>query len=189
MRARLEGCKRCMSVKVWISGSLRGATNFIVVSSLQGKLRVSGRPERIGGPLYIISLMISKMIQILLRNFCPGTYEVNEDKGRRKAGKFFTKFDYEPLDLLTINLGIYDQLEALEIVELVDQVGFDSISLGVTLGYIMEYNARPPDKPIFDGMTFGDVEKACHYMRDTAAGRVPEIGRGVRRLARSLGEA
>src|SRR4029453_11717856 len=74
MRPPLEGCKRCMSVKVWISGSLRGATNFIVVSSLQGKLRVSGRPERIGGPLYIISLMISKMIQILLRNFCPGTY-------------------------------------------------------------------------------------------------------------------
>jgi hypothetical protein len=63
-----------MSVKVWISESLRGATNFIVVSSLHGKLRVSGRPERIGGPLYTISLMVAKMIQILLRNFCPGTY-------------------------------------------------------------------------------------------------------------------
>lgn len=115
-------------------------------------------------------------------------YEAIPENGKRKAGKFYTKFDYEPLDLLTVNLGIYDQHQALEIVELVDQLGFDSISLGVTLGYIMEYNARHPHTPIFDGMTFGDFEKACHWIRETAAGRAPDIGRGVRRLARSLGE-
>jgi aldehyde:ferredoxin oxidoreductase len=115
-------------------------------------------------------------------------YDEVTENGKRKAGKFYTKFDYEPLDLLTVNLGIYDQHQALEIVEFVDQVGFDSISLGVTLGYIMEYNARHPDKPIFDGMTFGDFEKACHFIRETAAGRAPEIGRGVRRIATSLGE-
>ncbi|MBI3326868.1 MAG: aldehyde:ferredoxin oxidoreductase [Nitrospinae bacterium] len=115
-------------------------------------------------------------------------YETVSGNGKRKAGKFFTKFDYEPLDLLTINLGIYDQKEALEIVELADQLGFDSISLGVTLGYIMEYNARHPDKPICNGMTFGDFEKACHFLRETAAGRAPEIGHGVKRLSESLGE-
>jgi aldehyde:ferredoxin oxidoreductase len=115
-------------------------------------------------------------------------YEEIVEGGKRKAGRFYTKFDYEPLDLLTINLGIYDQHQALEIVELVDQVGFDSISLGVTLGYIMEYNARHPDQSICDGMTFGDFEKACYFIRETAAGRAPEIGRGVRRLATSLGE-
>ena len=115
-------------------------------------------------------------------------YDEVTENGKRKAGKFYAKFDYEPLDLLTVNLGIYDQHQALEIVELVDQLGFDSISLGVTLGYIMEYNARHPDKPIFDGMTFGDFEKACHFIRETAAGRAPEIGRGVRRIATSLGE-
>ena len=71
----------------------------------------------------------------------------------------YTNSTMSPLDLLTVNLGIYDQHQALEIVELVDQVGFDSISLGVTLGYIMEYNAQHPDKPIFDGMTFGDLRK------------------------------
>ena len=59
-------------------------------------------------------------------------YDVDETDGRRKAGKFYAKFDYEPLDLLTINLGIYGQQQALDIVELVDQLGFDSISLGVT---------------------------------------------------------
>jgi aldehyde:ferredoxin oxidoreductase len=116
-------------------------------------------------------------------------YEAVQENGKRRAGNFYTKFDYEPLDLLTINLGIYDQRQALEIVEVADQLGFDAISLGVTLGYIMEYNTRHPDKPIYDGMTFGDFEKACHYMRDTAAGRVPGIGHGVRRLARSLGDA
>jgi aldehyde:ferredoxin oxidoreductase len=116
-------------------------------------------------------------------------YEASAGSGKRKAGKFYTKFDYEPLDLLTINLGIYDQHQALEIVELVDQLGFDAISMGVTLGYIMEYNSRHPDKPIFDGMTFGDFAKARHFIQETAAGRAPKIGSGVRRLARSLGEA
>jgi aldehyde:ferredoxin oxidoreductase len=115
-------------------------------------------------------------------------YEAIPENGKRKAGKFYAKFDYEPLDLLTVNLGIYDQREALEIVELVDQLGFDAISMGVTLGYIMDYNARHPEKPIFDGMSFGDGEKACHFIREAAAGRVPEIGRGVRRLSESLGE-
>jgi aldehyde:ferredoxin oxidoreductase len=115
-------------------------------------------------------------------------YEEEAENGKRKAGKFYTKFDYEPLDLLTANLGIYDQHQALEIVELVDQLGFDSISLGVTLSYVMEYNTRHPGKPIFDGLTFGDFDKACHFIHETAAGRAPEIGRGVRRLSLSLGE-
>jgi aldehyde:ferredoxin oxidoreductase len=116
-------------------------------------------------------------------------YEAVPGGDKRRAGKFYTKFDYEPLDLLTVNLGIYDQHQALEIVELVDQLGFDSISLGVTLGYIMDYNARHPEAPIFDGMTFGDFDKACHWIREAAAGRAPDLGRGVRRLARSLGES
>ena len=115
-------------------------------------------------------------------------YEAVPADGKQKAGKFYTKFDYEPLDLLTVNLGIYDQHHALEIVELADQLGFDAISLGVTLGYIMEYNARHPDQPIFDGMTFGDFERARHFIHATAAGRAPEIGRGVRRLATALGD-
>jgi aldehyde:ferredoxin oxidoreductase len=115
-------------------------------------------------------------------------YEAVPDNGKRKAGKFYTKFDYEPLDLLTVNLGIYDQHQALEIVELVDQLGFDSISMGVTLGYVMDYNARHPDRPIFDGVTFGDFEKTRHLISETAAGRAPGIGGGVKRLATSLGD-
>src|ERR687887_633544 len=115
-------------------------------------------------------------------------YEVKEENSRRKAGKFFTKFDYEPLDLLTINLGIYDQQEALEIVELVDQLGFDSISLGVTLGYVMDYNRQHPQQPIMEGMTFGDFAGACRLIKAAAAGQLPALGQGVKRLAESLGE-
>lgn len=115
-------------------------------------------------------------------------YEATEVNGQRKAGKFFTKFDYEPLDLLTINLGIYDQREALEIVELVDQLGFDAISLGVTLGYIMDYNRQHPQHPIMDGVTFGDFAGACRLIRQAAAGQLAALGQGVKRLAESLGE-
>jgi aldehyde:ferredoxin oxidoreductase len=115
-------------------------------------------------------------------------YAVQQDNGRRKAGKFFAKLDYEPLDLLAANLGIYDQQQALDIVEIVDQLGFDSISLGATLGYVMDYNQQHPEQPILDGLAFGDFAATCRIIERTAAGELPDIGRGVKRLAEALGE-
>jgi aldehyde:ferredoxin oxidoreductase len=115
-------------------------------------------------------------------------YAVQQDNGRRKAGKFYTKLDYEPLDLLAANLGIYDQQQALDIVELVDQLGFDSISLGATLGYVMDYNRQHPQHTILDGLAFGDFEATRGAIERTATGGLPDIGRGVKRLAESLGE-
>jgi aldehyde:ferredoxin oxidoreductase len=113
---------------------------------------------------------------------------VDESSGRRKAGKFYTKFDYEPLDLLTINLGIYDPQQSLDIVELVDQLGFDSISLGVTLGYAMDYNRQHPDSTILDGVRFGDFAATCRLIQQAAAGQAPMLGQGVKRLSETLGE-
>jgi aldehyde:ferredoxin oxidoreductase len=115
-------------------------------------------------------------------------YAVQQEDGRRKAGKFFAKLDYEPLDLLAVNLGIYDQQQALDIVELGDQLGFDSISLGATLGYIMDYNRQHPDRALLDGLAFGDFPATCRVIEQTAAGQLPEVGHGVKRLAESLGE-
>lgn len=115
-------------------------------------------------------------------------YDIEMDDGRRKAGKYLAKFDYEPLDLLTMNLGIYDQVQSLEIVDLVDKLGFDAISLGVTLGYVMDYNRQHPQQPILNGLSFGDFEAACDIIRQTAAGQCPDVGQGVKRLAESLGE-
>ena len=115
-------------------------------------------------------------------------YDVEMEEGRRKAGEYHAKFDYEPLDLLTINLGIYDQAQALEIVDLVDKLGFDSISLGATLSYAMDYNRQHPQRPILNGLSFGDFEAACDIIRQTAAGQCPDVGQGVKRLAEALGE-
>lgn len=115
-------------------------------------------------------------------------YGVEQENGRKKAGTFFAKLDYEPLDLLAVNLGIYDPQQALDIVELVDQLGFDSISLGATLGYAMDYNRQHPEQPILDGLTFGDFAATCRVIEGVAAGHVPDIGQGVKRLAESLGE-
>ena len=115
-------------------------------------------------------------------------YDIEMEDGRRKAGKYHAKFDYEPLDLLTINLGIYDQAQALEIVDLVDQLGFDAISLGATLGYVMDYNRQHQQQPILNGLSFGDFEATCDLIRQTAAGQCLEVGQGVKRLAESLGE-
>lgn len=115
-------------------------------------------------------------------------YEAREENGKRKPGKFYAKFDYEPLDLLTINLGVYDQRQAVEIVELVDEVGFDSISLGVTLGYIMEYNQHHPQQLILDGLSFGDFQGACAAIKRAAMGQLPQVGQGVKRLSEQLGD-
>lgn len=115
-------------------------------------------------------------------------YAAEPANGRRKAGRFYAKFDYEPLDLLTINLGIYDHQQALDIVELADQLGFDAISLGVTLGYIMDYNRQHADHPILDGLAFGDFDAACRIIERTAAGEIPVVGHGVKRLAEALGD-
>lgn len=115
-------------------------------------------------------------------------YEAREENGKRKPGKFHAKFDYEPLDLLTANLGIYDPQQALEIVDLADHLGFDAISLGVTLGYIMDYNQRHPDQPIVSGLSFGDFHGACEAIKQAAAGQLPQVGRGSKRLSERLGE-
>jgi aldehyde:ferredoxin oxidoreductase len=115
-------------------------------------------------------------------------YTAELDDSRRHAGKFYVKFDYEPLDLMTINLGIYEHQQALDIVELGDQLGFDAISLGVTLGYVMDYNRQHPDHPILDGLSFGDFDAACRVIERAAAGELPEIGHGVKRLAERLGD-
>ncbi|MFQ5692894.1 MAG: aldehyde ferredoxin oxidoreductase C-terminal domain-containing protein, partial [Nitrospinota bacterium] len=119
-------------------------------------------------------------------------YEAVEANGKRKAGDFFVKLDYEPLNLLSTNLGIHDQAQTLAIVELTDDMGFDSISMGVVLGYAMEYNERrdkgAPGEKVFGGIGFGDFEAAMGLIRRCAEGKEPRLGQGVMRLSEALGE-
>lgn len=112
-------------------------------------------------------------------------YERHSDGSR---GEFIAKFDFEPLNLFGSNLGIHDGAECARLVQLCDNLGMDAISLGTTISYILDYNSRHPDAPIFNGATFGDYAKVFELIDQTGRGRLPAIGMGVKRLAKSLNE-
>ncbi len=104
-----------------------------------------------------------------------------------ELGQFRAKVDYEPFGLLSFNLGVYDADEALSLVDLVDELGMDSISLGVTLGYVMEFNRRS-DGALAGGLSFGDTTRLINTIGDVAGGRLVEVGQGVKRLSEQTGE-
>jgi aldehyde:ferredoxin oxidoreductase len=111
-----------------------------------------------------------------------------DDNG--KAGKFRAKLDYEPLNLLASNLGIFDADQACTIVELVDELGFDSISAGVSLSYLMEYNRRHADdgRALADGPRYGDFPSILQALTDSAEGHSNRLGQGVLRIGEELGD-
>jgi aldehyde:ferredoxin oxidoreductase len=111
--------------------------------------------------------------------------EKNVDGSR---GEFLAKFDYEPLNLLSTNLGIHHAGQAARLIQLSDNYGMDAISLGVTISYVLAYNQRHPEKPILSGATFGDYAKIRELIVQAGEGKLPEIGQGSMRLSASLGE-
>ena len=112
-------------------------------------------------------------------------YDKNPDGSR---GEFLAKFDYEPLNLLSTNLGIHDAGQAARLIQLGDNYGMDAISLGVTLSYALAYNERHPERPILRGVRFGDYDAIRELVVQTGEGRLPEVGQGSMRLAESTGE-
>lgn len=110
-------------------------------------------------------------------------YEKQEDG---KRGKFLAKFDYEPLNLLSTNIGIHSGAHAAELVGLCDKYGMDSISLGATLSYVLDYNERNPDNPILNGANFGDYEAVRELIVQTGTGQCKSIGQGSKRLSEEL---
>jgi aldehyde:ferredoxin oxidoreductase len=103
------------------------------------------------------------------------------------AGAFRAKVDFEPITLLSSNLGIFDPDVALSLIELTDELGMDSISLGVTLGYVMEYNRRTRSG-FLGNLAFADPAGVENAIRAVADGRLPELGQGVKRLSEETGE-
>ncbi len=101
-----------------------------------------------------------------------------------KAAQFRAKWDYEPLNLLSSNIGIFDGHECLELCEYVDQMCMDSISIGTTLSWAMEYNRRNPDTPVAGGMAYGDFEATAQVVQDIGNGKLGDLGRGVALIAR-----
>ncbi|MGB9080859.1 MAG: aldehyde ferredoxin oxidoreductase C-terminal domain-containing protein [Desulfuromonadaceae bacterium] len=113
---------------------------------------------------------------------------IHEKKEDGSSGKFLAKFDYEPLNLLGTNIGIHDAGQAARLIHLSDNYGMDSISLGVTISYLLSYNERHPEKPLLNGATFGDFEKIKELIDQTGLGTLPEIGHGSKLLSESTGE-
>ncbi len=103
-----------------------------------------------------------------------------------KHGKFLAKFDYEPLNLLSTNLGIHDSRQATELVALCDRYGMDSISAGATLSFVLDYNQRNPDAPLLNNARFGDFELIRDLLISVGQGKCLELGQGVKRLSESL---
>ncbi len=113
---------------------------------------------------------------------------IHEKKADGTAGNFLAKFDYEPLNLLGTNIGIHDAVQAARLIHMCDNYGMDSISLGVTVSYVLSYNERHPEQPLLNGATFGDFAKIQELVEQAGRGRLPEIGRGSKRLSESTGE-
>jgi aldehyde:ferredoxin oxidoreductase len=113
---------------------------------------------------------------------------VHEKNRHGSPREFLAKFDYEPLNLLGTNIGIHDAGQAARLIQLGDNYGMDSITLGVTISYVLSYNERHPEKPILNGATFGDYDKIRELVIAAGEGRLPEIGRGSKRLSESTGE-
>ena len=113
---------------------------------------------------------------------------ISEKNADGSKGEFLAKFDYEPLNLLGTNLGIHDAGQAARLIQLGDNYGMDSISLGVTISYVMAYNERHPEATILNGATFGDYEKARELIIQAGEGKCPEVGMGSMRLSMQMGE-
>jgi aldehyde:ferredoxin oxidoreductase len=111
-------------------------------------------------------------------------YDELPDGGK---GEFRARVEYEPIVLLGSNLGIFDPDAVLRLMELADDLGMDAISLGVTLGYAMEYN-RHHGGDLAGGLGFGDADRTAAVIADIALGRLPELGQGVMRLAEQTGD-
>jgi len=108
----------------------------------------------------------------------------------KQSGTFRAKLDYEPLVLLSSNIGIFDIDAICELVELTDQLGLDAISCGVTLSYAMEFNRRNADsgKSIAGGIAYGDAAAARRAIESIGTGKLPQLGQGALRLSEEIGE-
>ena len=113
---------------------------------------------------------------------------VHEKKADGSRGEFLAKFDYEPLNLLGTNLGLHDPDQAAQLIKLGDNYGMDSITLGVTVSYVLSFNERHPERRLLNGATFGDFEKIRELVVGAGEGRIPEVGRGSMRLSQATGE-
>jgi aldehyde:ferredoxin oxidoreductase len=94
--------------------------------------------------------------------------------------------EFETIGLMGHNLDIYDLEAVIELGQLCDRVGVDSISMGNTLGFATELTERGMyESPL----RWGDVEAYRRAVRDTATreGMGDALAEGTRHLADRFG--
>ena len=104
--------------------------------------------------------------------------------------KFKAKIDYEPFNLLSSNIGLFDLEQIFELIELTDLLGLDAISCAVTLAYVMEYNRTHAveGEALAGGLAYGDYPGSRRAIEDIGAGRLELLGQGVLRLSEQVDE-
>ncbi len=95
--------------------------------------------------------------------------------------------EYETNALFGPNLLIFDVRKTAEINEICNELGLDTISTAVTIGYLMEAEEKGIIK---SGLKFGDAEKVKEFVKDIAF-RKTELaslaGEGTRFLSEKFG--
>ncbi|MBN2495092.1 MAG: aldehyde ferredoxin oxidoreductase family protein [Deltaproteobacteria bacterium] len=94
--------------------------------------------------------------------------------------------EFETIGLLGNNLGIFDMPAVVEIGELCDHLGLDTISMGNTLGFATELTERGQ---LESDLRWGDVRAYRQAIEDTAQrrGLGADLAEGTRRMAEKYG--
>ncbi len=102
-------------------------------------------------------------------------------KGRSAKGP-----EYETIGMLGNNLGVFDLEAVVELGELCDELGIDTISMGTTLGFATELTERDM---LQSDLAWGDVEGYRKAIGDTAArkGLGADLAEGSRRMSEKYG--
>ena len=103
--------------------------------------------------------------------------------GHRVRG---VKMEYESIGSLGSNLGIYDLDYILDLTHICNEMGMDSISAGVSLGFAMYLSEKEVLK---DGVQWGDGKRAIEVLRSVAfrEGLGDLIAEGTLKMAQRLG--
>lgn len=98
----------------------------------------------------------------------------------------FSELDYENVTMLSSNIGLGDIRKVGVLNRLCDELGLDTISMGNSLGFVMEASEK---KLIGERVEWGDFDAAKSLIIDTAyrRGLGDFIAEGVKRMSEKIG--
>ncbi len=102
------------------------------------------------------------------------------------SGRSLWKIDYENIDLLGPNCGIYDIYTVSQAIEMCDMQGIDAMSTGGVIAWFFEHNKRLGKGPTFgDGQALLDLIQKIAEKRDEGG----ILAEGVKKASEIMGDA